>query len=93
MMQATDLRNRDDFTNTPYGSRMRRILFQGQMSSRIEVVTEVSFQSPSQMSLSEHDHVIEAFSTNAAILLRSPLCGADARAAHRALVPRGLSAT
>src|SRR5262245_10173235 len=34
------------------------------MTSRIEVVSDVSFQSPSQVLLSEHDHMVETFSAN-----------------------------
>src|SRR5437016_10291761 len=35
------------------------------MTSRIEVVADVSFQRPSQMPLSKNDHVIETLSANA----------------------------
>ena len=35
------------------------------MRSRIEIVPDVSFQRPSQMPFSEHDHMIEALSANA----------------------------
>src|SRR5215510_11938299 len=34
------------------------------MTSRIEVVSDVPFQSPSQVSLSKHDHMVETFSAN-----------------------------
>ena len=36
------------------------------MGPRIEVVPKVSFQRPSQMPFSEHDHMIQALSANAA---------------------------
>ena len=65
MMQATDLRNRHDLSNRLDRSGIWRILFQGQMTSRIEVVADVSFQRPSQMPLSKNDHVIETLSANA----------------------------
>src|ERR1051326_5326081 len=52
------------------------------MSPTIEIIPEVSFQRPFQMSLSEHDHVIEAFSAYAFnepfrvwILPRTSCCG------------------
>ena len=65
MMQATDLRNRHDLSNRLDRPGIWRILFQGQMTSRIEVVADVSFQRPSQMPLSKNDHVIETLSANA----------------------------
>src|SRR5262245_15322449 len=34
------------------------------MTSRIEVVSDVSFQSPSQVPLSKHDHMVETFPAN-----------------------------
>ena len=37
---------------------------QGQMTSRVEVVSDVSFQSPSQMPLSKRDHMVETFPAN-----------------------------
>ena len=62
-MQSADFRNSYDSSrslplNRP---RFRRILCQGQMSPGIQIVTEVSFENPSQMRLSEHDDVVEAF--------------------------------
>src|SRR5438128_12391427 len=65
MMQATDLRNRHDLSNRLDRPGIWRIFFQGQMTSRIEVVADVSFQRPSQMPLSKNDHVIETLSANA----------------------------
>ena len=62
---ATDLRNRHDLSNRLDRPGIWRILFQGQMTSRIEVVSDVSFQRPSQMPLSKNDHVIETLSANA----------------------------
>ncbi len=38
-------------------------------------------------------HVIQILASKGAVLWRSPLCGAEARAAHQAFVPLGLSAT
>ena len=67
MMQATDFRDLNNLSHF-WGlncSWIRRVLLQRQMRSRIEVVPEVSFQDPSQMPLSEYDHVIEALSANA----------------------------
>ena len=66
-MQATDFRDLNNISHF-WGlncSWIRRVLLQRQMRSRIEVVPEVSFQDPSQMPLSEYDHVIEALSANA----------------------------
>jgi hypothetical protein len=37
--------------------------------------------------------VIQVFPPQRAVLFRSPLCGAEASAAHQALVPLGLFAT
>src|ERR1700730_15526778 len=59
------------------------------MRSRIEIVAEVSFQRPSQMPLSEHDHVVEALSANTAdqafrewILPWTECCSEDLLDAH-----------
>src|SRR2546425_2368365 len=65
-MQSADFRNSYDSSqslplNRP---RFRRILCQGQMSPGIQIVTEVSLENPSQMRLSEHDDVVEAFPAN-----------------------------
>jgi hypothetical protein len=43
------------------GPPLWRILLQPQMGSRPVVVGEVLLQHPSQMLLTEHDHMIEAF--------------------------------
>ena len=67
MMKSTDFRNRNDISRFRWlnGPRIRCVLLQGQMSPRVEIIAEVSFQRPSQMPLSQHDDVIEAFSANA----------------------------
>ena len=66
MMQSPDFRNTYDSSQPlPLNrTRFRRILCQGQMSAGIQIVTEVSFENPSQMRLSEHDDVVEAFPAN-----------------------------
>src|SRR5262249_5003328 len=86
-----------DFSNRNYvshfsrlsGARIRRVLLRGQMRPRVEVVTEVSFQDPSQMPLPQHDDVIEAFSANTPnqplrewILPRTSRRGEDLRDSH-----------
>jgi hypothetical protein len=60
MVQATDFRNLNDTSrfqclNWPW---VRRVLLQGEMSPGIEIVLEISFQRPSEMPLSDHDHII-----------------------------------
>ncbi len=42
---------------------------------------------------SPEQNLIQILPSNGAVLFRSPLCGAEARAAHQALVPLGLFAT
>src|SRR5438105_3440404 len=64
MMQTTDLGNRHDLSNRLDRPGIWRIFFQGQMTSRIEVVADVSFQCPSQMPLSKDGHVIETLSAD-----------------------------
>ena len=66
MMQSADFRNSYDSSQSlPLNrTRFRRILCQRQMSPGIQIVTEVSFENPSQMRLSEHDDVVEAFPAN-----------------------------
>ena len=95
MMQSADFRNSDDSSQSlPLNrTRFRRILCQGQMSPDIQIVTEISFENPSQMRLSEHDDVVEAFPANSSILLRSPFMWRRSQSGPSALVPRGLSAT
>ena len=62
MMQCADFRNSYDSSQSlPLNrTRFRRILCQRQMSPDIQIVTEVSFENPSQMRLSEHDDMVEA---------------------------------
>src|SRR5262249_13855596 len=43
---------------------IRRVFLQGQMRPRVEVISDISLQNPFQMSLSQHNYVIEAFSAN-----------------------------
>ena len=67
MVQAADFRDLNDISrfqclNWPW---VRSVLVQGQMSPGIEIVPEVSLQRPSQMPLTEHNHVIDALSANA----------------------------
>lgn len=90
MAESTDFRNLNDL------SQLRRlnqssvgcVLFQRQVSPEIAIVEEVFFENPFQMPFSEHDHMIQTLSANGPVLLRSPLCGGDARAAHQLCVPQ-----
>src|SRR5215471_16117679 len=68
MVESTDFRNLNDL------SQFRRlnqswvgcVLFQRQVSPEIAIVEEVFFENPFQMPFSEHDHMIQALSANAA---------------------------
>src|SRR5207249_4904455 len=91
MMQSADFRNSDDSSQSlPLNrTRFRRILCQGQMSPDIQIVTEISFENPSQMRLSEHDDVVEAFPVNTSnqtlgkrILPRTPWSSEHLRDSH-----------
>src|SRR5438128_8817733 len=59
------------------------------MSPGIQIVTEISFENPSQMRLSEHDDVVEAFPANTSnqtlgqrILPRTPWSSEHFRDSH-----------
>src|SRR5215472_12769135 len=91
MMKTADFRDRYDISRFGWlnGPGMRCVLLQCQMRSGVEVIAEVPLQNPSQMPLSQHDDVIEAFSPNAAnqpfrewILPGTPRCGEHFSNAH-----------
>jgi hypothetical protein len=46
-----------------------------------------------QVSLVQRNQEIQTLAADTSVLFRFPLCSAEARAAHQALVPLGLSAT
>ena len=90
-MQSADFRNSYDSSQSLplYRTRFRRILCQRQMSPGIQIVTEISFENPSQMRLSEHDDVVEAFLANTSnqtfgkrILPRTPWSSEHFRDSH-----------
>jgi hypothetical protein len=60
MMQATHLHNLHNSSNLRrlHGAGGGSTLVQRQMSSRLPVVFKVAAQNPSQVLLSQHDHVV-----------------------------------
>jgi len=65
-MQATDFRNRDDWSagHVRDGSGLWRVLRQPQMRASPMIVPAVDREDASEMRGIEHDHVIQAFATN-----------------------------
>jgi hypothetical protein len=81
MVQSADLMDLNDPASLQSlnGSGFRCILIQRQMRPRPMVITEVTFQNPTQVPLVDHDHVVQAFSANTpdypfriAVLPRTP---------------------
>jgi len=69
------------------------VLIQRQVRAGFVIVAEIIFEQSAQMIVIENDHMIQAFATDASILWRSPLCGAEARAARQLEWSLGFSAT
>src|SRR6516164_6010802 len=68
MMQATNLRylHHGPQLRRLHGAGGRSILAQRQVSARLLVIFKVAAQNPSQVLLSQHDHVVEAFAPDGA---------------------------
>ena len=64
MVQATDLRNRDDFTDGLNGSWIRRILVERQVQPRTMVIIQIRSNRSPQGGFVENDHVIQAFAAD-----------------------------
>jgi hypothetical protein len=59
-MKSAEDRQRDDFADPLYGSEVRRIFVQGQMSPDSIVISGVCLEDAAQVGLAEHDGVIKA---------------------------------
>ena len=91
VMEATNLRDRDHAT---FGWKLDstgnwRVPTERQVCARLVVILEVPRQSPNQVRLVEHDHVIQTFAANGAdhalrkrILPGRPRCGYNFLDAH-----------
>ena len=66
VMQAANLWDSHDLTPTPrlHFSRDRRVAIEREMRPGSVVVFEVAGQDPNQVSLAEHDHVIQALAAD-----------------------------
>ena len=66
MVQAAHLRDRDDLplARTLHRSRFRGIFVQAQMSPTPMIIGEISFEQTIQVSLVEHDDVIQTFAAD-----------------------------
>ncbi len=64
MMETADFGKLDDLAHTGRldGSRIRRVLAEREMSSRLVMVGEVPGQNPTEMLLTEDNYVIETLS-------------------------------
>src|SRR5882762_7493342 len=76
-----------------FGRFDRSLSLQPRMNSVSVVVTLEGRQFQFQICRRPEQKMVEAFTTNRSILWRSPLCGAEARAAHQLEWSLGLSAT
>ena len=68
MVQATDLRERDNFAGSGwmYRAALRTILVEREMCSRLVVIVKVRREHTAQVTLVEDDDVIETFAANRA---------------------------
>jgi len=68
VVQAADLRNRDhlSFGGMFDSTRHRRIPIQRQMRARLVIILKIRREDPNQVSFTEYDHVVQAFSANRA---------------------------
>ncbi len=67
-MEPTDFRELHDgaLVGRLHGSRLRRILLQGQMGSRIMVVAQIPSENGSQVALAENNDVVKALAPDGA---------------------------
>jgi hypothetical protein len=66
MMQPADQGIRHNASNPPNRARDRRILSQGTMSSRRVVIARIGFYDPTQVLLTQCDHMVDALTPDRA---------------------------